>query len=131
MSSPTRPRLLTVLALLVAIEALGVSAYALWYGVQFFVAPTGNLAGALFLFGLFILIAVWLWALASGLYRMRTWSRSGTLVWQTIQVVIGVSMISAEGDWIFVALSLMALGLAAGAVSFAPSVVAAIARKPE
>ena len=131
MTSPKRPVLLTVVALLVAIEALGVSVYTAWYGVRLFVAETGTLAGALFLFGLFILIAVWLWVLASGLFRGRTWARSGTLVYQTIQVVVGVSMITAEGDWIFVAIGMIVLGLAAGALTFAPSVVAVIARKPE
>lgn len=131
MSTSPRPALLSLLASLVALEALGISAYAAWYGVQLFVAETGTLAGALFLFGLFILIAVWLWALANGLFRMRTWARSGTLVWQTIQVVVGVSMISAEGDWIFVALGMIVLGLGAGALTFAPKVVAVIARRPE
>lgn len=131
MSTSPRPALLSLLAALVALEALGISAYAAWYGVQLFVAETGTLAGALFLFGLFILIAVWLWALANGLFRMRTWARSGTLVWQTIQVVVGVSMISAEGDWIFVAIAMIVLGLGAGALTFAPKVVAVIARRPE
>ena len=131
MSTSPRPALLSLLAALVALEALGISAYAAWYGVQLFVAETGTLAGALFLFGLFILIAVWLWALANGLFRMRTWARSGTLVWQTIQVVVGVSMISAEGDWIFVAIAMIVLGLGAGVLTFAPKVVAVIARRPE
>lgn len=128
MTSPKRPVLLTVLALLVAIEALGVSAYTGWYVTQLFVAETGTLSGALFLCGLFILCAVWLWTLTIGLLRARTWSRSGTLVWQTIQVVVGVSMINAEGDWIIVAIFMIALGLAAGVIGFTPQVVAAISR---
>jgi type IV secretory pathway TraG/TraD family ATPase VirD4 len=131
MATSTRPLLLTVLALVVAIEALGVSVYAAWYGAQFFVTQTGSLGGALFLLGLFILIAVWLWALTVGLLRMRTFTRAGTLVWQTIQVVVGVSMISAEGDWLFVGLGMIIFGVLAGAITFAPSVVAVIARKPE
>jgi hypothetical protein len=121
--------LLTLLAVLVAVEALGVSAYAAWFGVQLFVATTTSLAGALFLFALFILMAVWLWALTVGLFRMRTWTRSGTLVWQTIQVVVGVSMISAEGDWVVVAVALIALGLLAGALMFTPRVMKAISRQ--
>jgi hypothetical protein len=115
MATSTRPLLLTVLALVVAIEALGVSVYAAWYGAQFFVTQTGSLGGALFLVGL----------------RMRTFTRAGTLVWQTIQVVVGVSMISAEGDWLFVGLGMIIFGVLAGAITFAPSVVAVIARKPE
>mgnify|MGYP000482846332 CR=1 FL=1 len=129
MTPSTRPPLLTVLATLVAVEALGVSVYAAWFGTQLFVAETGTLAGALFLFALFILMAVWLWALTIGLFRMRTWTRSGTLVWQTIQVVVGVSMVSAEGDWIFVALALIALGLLAGGLMFTPRVMRAISRQ--
>ena len=129
MTSPARPALLTLLAILVGVEALGVSSYTGWYITQLFRAETGTLSGALFLCALFVLCAVWLWALTVGLLRSRTWSRSGTLVWQTIQVVVGVSMINAEGDWIFVAVFMIVLGLAAGVIGFTPQVVAAIARK--
>ena len=128
MRPTTRPALLTVLAVLVGLEALGVSTYAVWYAVQFFVAPIESLAGALFLLVLFVLAAVWLWSLSLGLFRVRRWTRSGTLVWQTIQVVVGVSMINAEGDWIFVALGMIVLGLICGTLMFTPSVTAVTAR---
>lgn len=128
MDAPTRPRLLTLLAGLVAIETLGVSAYAIWYALQFFVARIESLAGALFLLALFILCAVWLWSLTVGLFRVRRWARSGTLVWQTIQVVVGVSMINAEGDWVFVAIGMILLGLACGALTFTTSVTKVTAR---
>jgi hypothetical protein len=129
MAPSKRPPLLTVLAALVAIEALGVSGYAVWFGLQLFVAETGSLAGALFLLVLFIGMALWLWALTFGLFRMRTWTRSGTLVWQTIQVVVGVSMISAEGDWLFVALAMIVLSVLAGVLIFTPRVMQAISRQ--
>jgi hypothetical protein len=129
MAPSKRPPLLTVLAALVAIEALGVSAYAAWFGTQLFVAPTASLAGAVFLLALFVLMAVWLWALTIGLIRMRTWTRSGALVWQTIQVVVGVSMMSAEGGWVAVAVVLIVLGLIAGALIFTPRVMKAISRQ--
>lgn len=128
MSTSTRPGLLTVLAILVGLEALGTTAYAGWYAAQFFVAKIESLAGALFLLALFILCAVWLWSLAIGLFRARRWVRSGTIVWQTIQVVVGVSMINAEGDWLFVALGMIVLGLGCGALMFTPSVTKATAR---
>jgi len=127
-SETARPVGLVILSLLVCLEALGISLYALWFGSQLFVAETGTLGGALFLFGLFILMAFWLWALTVGLYRMRTWSRSGTLVYQTIQVVVGISMLNAEGDWIFVAVGMIILGLVAGVLLFTPRVVAVLAR---
>ncbi len=128
MSETVRPVGLVILSILVGLEALGLSAYVLWYGSQLFVAETGTLGGAIFLFGLFILMAVWLWALTRGLFRMRTWARSGTLVYQTIQVVVGGSMITAEGDWIFVAVAMIILGLVAGVLLFSPRVVAVLAR---
>lgn len=130
MTTATRPRLLTFLALLLAIEALGVSGYTLWYGTQLLVAEAGTLAGAVFLFVLFIAMSVWAWTLAAGVFRMRTWSRAGSLVWQTILVVIGVSMINAEGDWIIVAIAMIALGALGGVLLFTPKVSQAIARQP-
>ena len=130
MTSVRRPPLLTVLAILVGLEALGVTGYTVWFGTQLFVAETGTLSGALFLFGLFIAMSAWLWTLAVGLVRMRTWTRSGTLVWQTIQVVIGASMINAEGDWLFVALVMIVLGALGGVLIFMPKVSRAIAREP-
>lgn len=130
MTPAQRPTLLLLLAVLVGIEGLGVAGYTVWFGIQFFVAPTDSLAGALFLFALFIAMSAWVWTLAVGLLRMRTWTRSGTLVWQTIQVVIGASMINAEGDWIFVAIVMMVLGVAGGVLVFMPSVSRAIARAP-
>jgi hypothetical protein len=129
MSSVQRPPLLTVLAAIVGLEAVGVSVYAIWYITQLFVSEIGSLAGALFLAALFVGMAVWLWFLTVALIRVKTSSRSGTLVWQTIQVVVGVSMINAEGDWIVVAIAMIVLGLAAGALLFTPQVTAAIARK--
>jgi hypothetical protein len=129
MTSQTRPPLLTLLALLFGVEALGVSAYALWYTTQLFVAEVGAVAGAIFLCVLFVGMAVWLWFLTIALFRVRTSSRAGTLVWQTIQVVVGVSMINAEGDWLFVAIAMIVLGIAGGALLFSPSVTAVIARQ--
>jgi hypothetical protein len=125
----TRPALLTLLALLVALEAVGVSIYTIWYGTQLFVAEVGTLGGALFLFGLFILFSVWLWSLTVGLFLVRRWARSGTIVWQTIQVVVGVSMINAEGDWVFVAIGMILLGLGCGVLTFTPSVTKVTARQ--
>ena len=128
MSETARPVGLVTLSFLVCLESLGVSLYALWFGSQLFVARTDTLAGALFLLVLFVLMAVWLWSLANGLYRMRTWARAGTLVYQTIQIVVGGSMITAEGDWIFVAAGMIILGVAAGVLLFTPRVVAVLAR---
>jgi ABC-type multidrug transport system permease subunit len=127
-SETVRPVGLVILSILVGLEALGVSIYALWFGSQLFVARTDTLAGALFLLVLFVLMAIWLWSLANGLYRMRTWARAGTLVYQTIQIVVGGSMITAEGDWIFVAVAMIILGLVAGVLLFSPRVVAVLAR---
>ena len=130
MTSAQRPPLLVLLAIVVGIEGLGVAGYTVWYGIQLFVAESGTLSGALFLFGLFIAMSAWIFTLATGLYRMRTWARSGTLVWQTIQVVVGVSMINAEGDWFIVAIFMIVLGLAGGVLMFTPKVSRAIARQP-
>ncbi len=130
MTPAQRPPLLTTLAGLVGLEALGVTGYTVWFGIQFFVAPTGSLSGALFLLALFVAMSAWLWILAVGLVRMRTWTRAGTLVWQTIQVVIGASMINAEGDWFIVALVMIVLGALGGVFIFTPRVSRAIAREP-
>jgi hypothetical protein len=50
-------------------------------------------------------------------------------VWQTIQVVVGVSMINAEGDWVFVAIGMILLGLGCGVLTFTPSVTKVTARQ--
>ena len=128
MTSHARPLMLTFLTVVVGIEALGVTGYSLWYITQLFVSEVESLAGALFLCALFVGMSIWLWFLTMALFRVRTASRAGTLVWQTIQVVIGVSMINAEGDWLFVALGMIVLGIAGGVLVFTPNVTAAIAR---
>lgn len=129
MASPTRPVLLTVLALLVAIEALGVSGYTAWYAAQFFFSNTFSLTDALFLLALFVICSVWLWFAAVGIFRMRSWARAAVLVWQTIQAVMGFSMVNAEGAWQAIAVAMIALAIAAGVLVFMPQVVAVTARQ--
>jgi len=123
-----RPPLLILVAVLVGVEALGASAYAIWFGAQFFVAHIESLAGALFLLALFVLCAVWLWALTIGLLRMRVWTRAGTLVWQTIQAVVGFSMVGAEGAWPAIAVGMIALAVAVGVLLFTRPVAAVTTR---
>ncbi len=131
MSSTTRSPLLLVLAVVLGIEALGVSGYTVWFGAQLFVAETGTLSGALFLLGLFILCSAWLWVMLVGLIRVRPGVRAPAVVWQTTQAVVGISMINAEGDWWIVAVVMIVLALGGGVLLFTPSVSRAIARHPK
>lgn len=127
--SSSRPVALTVAAVLVFVEALGVSATTVWFVAQFFTQKPDNLAGALLIAVLLASSSVWLWLTGVGLLRRRTWVRASVVVWQSTQVVVGFGMFGASTLWEALGVAMIVLGLAGGVLIFLPSVVAVTARE--
>ncbi len=85
-----RPAGITVIAVIVALEATALLVAAGWYGSQLLTgAPVLSFWGAVFTLGLLLAFSVWLFAVARFLFRGYRWPRAGSLVAQLFVLTIG------------------------------------------
>jgi hypothetical protein len=85
-----RPRAVTVISSVVAVEAAALLGAAAWYGFQLVAgAPVLSFWGAVFTLALLLAFASWLSAVAVFLYRGFRWPRAGALVAQLFVLTIG------------------------------------------
>lgn len=115
-STGRRPFGLVVLAVVLALEALGAAVLGLLalvaspYGVRSTGGgtgdPTSGIAVAVFVLAFAVLLAV----VAVGLLRARSWTRSAALVWQLVQALVGAY--SLQGAGAAVGFGVAAIGLA-------------------
>jgi hypothetical protein len=119
------------LAVVVTLEFLAVAVLTVVLVVDILVAPPASIASGLALIVLAAIAALWLGAMVVGLARGRSWSRSGVLVWQFLQVALavgafqGVFRVPAIG-WVLLVPALVALALV-----FAPTTTAVLARRDD
>lgn len=93
MRDARRTPLVTLLVIIVGAEAalmVGISAFLL---IELMIAPTTSIGTAIALAVLSALAAIWLVVITIGAWRGRPWTRGGALVWQFMQVAVGVGSI--------------------------------------
>jgi hypothetical protein len=86
-----RPRSLTVLGVIVSVEALVMAGLTVWLGVETVVADPEYVVTAIAILVLAAIAALLLVFVAIGTFRMQAWTRSATLVWQIFQVVAAIA----------------------------------------
>ena len=122
---PSPGRALRVCAGLVALEAAGLLAAAVFYLVELLVADTDDTVRALVTVALALASAAGLALVARGLLRGRRWARSPALDTNLLVLPVAVGLVQG-GRW-YVGLPLLALALAVLVLLFLPSTSAALA----
>jgi hypothetical protein len=128
-STPRRPALLWVLIAMLTVEFLGVGSLAVTLVVETLTTPSATFGAGIALTIVVIVAAVWLAAIVIGTYRGRAWIRAAAIVWQVIQVAVGVGALQgqvAQPGWGW---PLIVLAAFVFLVLFAKSVVTATTRR--
>ena len=129
MSTPRRPALLWVLIAMLTVEFLGVGSLAVTLVVETLTTPSATFGAGIALTIVVIVAAVWLAAIVIGTYRGRAWIRAAAIVWQVLQVAVGVGALQgqvAQPGWGW---PLIVLAAFVFLVLFAKSVVTATTRR--
>ena len=100
-----------ILALLVGIEAILVSAGAVYFLTLTYTQVTTNIGGAIVIFIITALIAVGLWVSTFALLQGKAWSRGIIVTWQVIQFALATSFIQGLVEWQAVGWALLVLSL--------------------
>jgi hypothetical protein len=95
----TSKKSLWLLVLLVGIEAILVSAGAIYFVFLTFTEVTGNPAGAIVIFLITALVAVGLWISTVALLKGKGWSRGLVVTWQVIQFALATSFAQGLAEW--------------------------------
>lgn len=129
MSTPRRPALLWALIAMLTVEFLGVGSLAVTLVVETLTTPSATFGAGIALTIVVIVAAVWLAAIVIGTYRGRAWIRAAAIVWQVLQVAVGVGALQgqvAQPGWGW---PLIVLAAFVFLVLFAKSVVTATTRR--
>lgn len=117
-----RPPLVWLLAAILTLEFLLVAALAILSIVSIAQSSSTDAATGIALAVIIVLAAVWLAAMVVGLLRGHSWVRAAGIVWQVIQIAVGVGIL---GSQLAIALPLLIAAAAAFILLFTPQVVAA------
>ena len=121
---PPAGRTLAWCASLVALEAVGLLAAAVFYLVELVVADAGDPVRALVTAALALAAGAGLALVARGLLHRRRWARAPALVTNLILLPVGYGLVQG-GRW-YVGLPLLLLGVAVLVLLFAPATAAAL-----
>lgn len=126
-----RPPQLVVVAGILVLEALLVTALAVLSLIELLTARPDSLAGSVALLVLAVVTAAWVAATAVGLLRRQNWSRASTITIQLLQIAIAVGCFQGlvarpELGW-----ALLIPALVAGVLVVTPPVIRATARNTE
>lgn len=121
---PPAGRTLVWCASLVALEAVGLLAAAVFYLVELVVAEAGDRVRALVTVALALAAGAGLALVARGLLHRRRWARAPALVTNLILLPVGYGLVQG-GRW-YVGLPLLLLGVAVLVLLFAPATAAAL-----
>lgn len=125
--SAGRPAGITVIALVVLLEAAALLVAAGWYGFQLLTgAPVLSFWGAVFTLGLLLAFALWLFAVARFLFRGYRWPRAGALVAQLFMLIIGFPTLT--GGYPFAGLAMLLPAAVAIVLLFDKRVIAFASR---
>jgi hypothetical protein len=100
-----------LLGVLVSIEALLVTAGAVYFLSRIFLETPENLSGAIVIFAITLIIAAGLIATTIGTYKAKPWTRGAIVTWQIMQFVVATSFIQGIQAWQPVGWALIALSL--------------------
>lgn len=122
---------LVILAILLFIELLLVSAGAVYLLVELLIDTPQSYASAIAILALAVLAAVWVGMIAVHTLRGRPWTRGATVVWQVLQASVGIGALQGlfarpDVGWPLIILSLVVLALL-----FTKPVIEATARRDE
>jgi hypothetical protein len=109
-----RSPLATMLGVLVSIEALLVTAGAIYFLSRIFLETPNNLSGAIVIFSITFIIAIGLFFTAIATFRAQQWTRGAIVTWQIMQFAIATSFIQGITEWQPVGWLLIALTLSTG-----------------
>jgi len=123
-----RPPLLTVLTVILALEALLVVAVAVWLLVDLLTVRPVSYPSAVAITVLAFLAAAWVILTVIGLLRRRSWSRASALTIQILQLAVAVGCFQGLYARPDVGWALLVPAVAAGVLAVTPSVVRATAR---
>lgn len=90
-----RPSAITLISVIVLLEAIALLGVAAWYVYELFTSTPASFGGAIFTLALLIAISVSLLAVSHFLYRGYRWTRSAALVWQLFMLTIAVPTLGA------------------------------------
>ena len=93
MEDTRRSPLVTVLAILLGAQTVFIVGVTVYLIVELFLAEADFPPTAIALTALVVLVAIWLVAMTRGVWRGRAWTRGSVLVYQFLQLAIGVGSI--------------------------------------
>lgn len=118
----TAPVSLWVLMVMVALEALGAAASALWLIAQDFAGSAWSPSSSIALTVLAAILAVALGASALGLWRRRGMARSFALTWQVLQIALAAGFATGVDARLDLATALGVPAIVAVVLGLGPSV---------
>ena len=96
MSTARRPALLWLLIVLLTAEFAGVTALAVVLLVETLTARGASIGGGIALTVIGVVAAAWLGAIVVGTLRGQAWIRAAAIVWQVLQVAVGVGALQGQ-----------------------------------
>ncbi len=93
MEDTRRSPLVTVLVILLAAQTVFIVGVTVYLVVELVLAEAQFPPTAIALTALVLLVAIWLIAMTRGVWRGRAWTRGSVLVYQFLQLAIGVGSI--------------------------------------
>jgi hypothetical protein len=123
-ATPSRPALFWLLVLLLAAEATLLAVATAYLLIEILTVQPDSYAAAAAILLLTLLATVWLGAIVVGALRGRGWIRGAAIVWQVLQIAVGVGSLQGTfanpsvGLWLIVPAVLVVVLL------LVPSVVA-------
>ena len=96
MSTPRRPALLWALIVLLTLEFLGVCALAVTLLIETLTSPSATFGAGIALTIVAFVAAAWLAAIVVGTVRGQAWIRAAAIVWQVLQVAVGVGALQGQ-----------------------------------
>ncbi len=95
-STTRRPAILWALIALLSLEFVGVGALAVTLLVETLTAPSATFGAGIALTIVAFIAAAWLAAIVVGTYRGQAWIRAAAIVWQVLQVAVGVGALQGQ-----------------------------------
>lgn len=132
-SEPREPRSRAMLVLLVvvALEFAALVVTTVVVLVEVLVSPASSIASGVALTVLTAIGALWLGSMLVGLWRGRSWVRSGIIVWQVMQGALAIGAFQGVFRQPAIGWALLLPALVAITLVLSKSVTAALARRVE
>jgi len=109
---------------LVVLEAMATAAAAVYLLVELALVRPGSVATTVALAVLALLFAAGLLGAATALSQSRAWSRSAILVWQLLQLAVGISALAGSGGQPWIGWPLIGVAVLVVVLLFTPPVIA-------